>query len=48
MLLNKPGAQLYLIFQPISKTITTFSGLVDTISEWESKDCQMKKLRLLI
>ena len=29
--------QLYLIFQPIYKTITIFSGLKSTISEWESK-----------
>ena len=34
---NNDGAQLYLIFQPIYKTITTFPGLPDTISEWESK-----------
>ena len=31
------GAQLYLIFQPFCKTITTYSSLKDTISEWESK-----------
>ena len=30
-------AQLYLIFQPTCKTITTFSGLLDTISDWELK-----------
>ena len=30
---NNDGAQLYLIFQPIYETITTFSGLKDTISE---------------
>ena len=34
---NNHGAQLYLILQPIYKTITTFPGLPDTISEWESK-----------
>ena len=34
---NNDGAQLYLIFQPIYKTITIFSGLKDTILEWESK-----------
>ena len=34
---NENGAQLYLIFQPIYKTITTFSVLPDTISGWESK-----------
>ena len=33
---NNDGPQLHLIFQPIYKTITTFSGLSDTISEWES------------
>ena len=35
--LKNDGAQLYLIFQPIYKTITIFSGLKDTISEWKSK-----------
>ena len=34
---NNVGAQLYLIFQPIIKTITTFPGLEDTDSGWESK-----------
>ena len=34
---NNIGAQLYWIFQPIYKTITTFSGFPDTISEWESE-----------
>ena len=34
---NKDGAQLYLIFQPIYKTITTFSDLSYIISEWKSK-----------
>ena len=34
---NNDGAQLYLIFQPIYKTITTFSGLTYSVSEWESK-----------
>ena len=34
---NNKGSQLYLIFKPIYKTITTFSGLKDTISKWESK-----------
>ena len=29
--------QFYLIFQPIYKTITTLSGLPDTISGCESK-----------
>ena len=33
---NNDGAQLYLIFQPSYKIITTFFGLPFTISEWES------------
>ena len=33
---NNDGAQLFLTFQPIFKTIATFSGLSDRISEWES------------
>ena len=41
---NNDGAQLYLIFQPIYRTITTFSGLRDTISEWESKELSNEKL----
>ena len=35
--LNNDEAQFYLMFQLIYKTITTFSGLTDTISEWESE-----------
>ena len=34
---NDDGVQLYLIFQPIYKNITTFSGLKKGISEWKSK-----------
>ena len=41
---NNDGAQLYLIFQPIYKTITIFSGLKDTISEWESKELSKEKI----
>ena len=41
------GAQLYLIFQPIYKTITAFSGLPDTISEWEFKGLPNEKIMLL-
>ena len=41
--LNNHGAQLYLIFQPIYKTITTSSGLPDTISKWESKGLSYEK-----
>ena len=33
---NNDEAQPYLIFQPIYKTITKFSGVPDTVSEWES------------
>ena len=40
---NNDGAQLYLIFQPIYKTITRYSGLPDTISEWESKGLSNEK-----
>ena len=40
---NNDGAQLYLIFQPIYEIITTFSGLKDTISEWESKGLSNEK-----
>ena len=40
---NNHGAQLYLIFQPIYRTITTFSGLKDIISEWESKELSKEK-----
>ena len=42
---NNNGAQLYLIFQPICKTITTFSGLPDTVSEWESKGLSNEKFK---
>ena len=35
--------QLHLIFQPIYKTITTFSGIIDPISEWESKGLSNEK-----
>ena len=45
---NNDRAQCYLIFQPICKTFTIFSGLTYPISEWESKDGQMKNLSLLI
>ena len=40
---NNDGAQLYLIFQPIYKTITTFPALKDTILEWESKELSNEK-----
>ena len=38
------GAQFYLIFQPIYKIITTFSGVKDTISGWESKGLSNEKV----
>ena len=34
---NNDGAHFYWTFQPIHKTMTTFSGLSDTVSVWESK-----------
>ena len=40
---NNDGSQFYLIFQPIYKTITTFSGLKNTISEWETKGLSNEK-----
>ena len=42
---NYDGAQLYLTFQRIYKTITTFSGRPNIISEWESKGLSKEKLR---
>ena len=36
--------QLFLIFQSIYKTISTFSGLSDTNSEWESKGLSNEKI----
>ena len=41
---NNDVAQLFLVFQSIYKTITTFSGLKDTISEWVSKGLSNKKI----
>ena len=35
--------QLYLKFQSIYKTITTFSALKDTITEWESRGLSNEK-----
>ena len=40
---NNDGAQLFLTFQPIFKTIATFSGLSDRISEWESTGLSNEK-----
>ena len=41
---NHDWSQNYLIFQPIYKTITTSSGLLDTISEWQSKGLFYEKI----
>ena len=43
---NNDGAQLLLIFQPTFKTISTFSGLPDTISDWEPKGLSNDKIKL--
>ena len=40
---DKDGIQLYLVFQPIYKTITAFSGLTSTTLEWESKGLSNEK-----
>ena len=42
---NNDGSQNYLIFQTIYKTITTFSVLTSTISEWESKGLSNEKFK---
>ena len=42
---NNDGAQLYLIFEAIYKFVTTFSGLPNIISEWESKRLSNGKFR---
>ena len=42
---NNDGAQLYLIFQPSYKTITNFSDLPLTISEWESKELSNQRFK---
>ena len=41
---NNDGGKLYLIFQPIYKTIAKFSCLIDTICEWESRRLPNEKL----
>ena len=41
---NNKGAQLFLIFQPIYKIITIFSGLSDAISEWKSEGLSNEKI----
>ena len=33
------------IFQPIYETIIIFSGLIDTVSEWESKGLSNEKFK---
>ena len=42
---NYDGAQLYQMFQPIYKTITTFSDIPNIISEWKSKGSPNQKFR---
>ena len=42
---NNDGARFYLTFQPIYKTILTFSGLQHTISEWESKGLSNERIK---
>ena len=39
------GSQNFSIFQPIYKTLTTLSGLPNTIAEWESKGLSNKKIK---
>ena len=43
---NNNGSQNYLIFQPIYKTITAFSGLTTTLSVWQSKGFSNEKCKL--
>ena len=45
---NNDGAQLYLLFKPIYKTIKTFSDLIETVLEWASKGLLIENLRVLI
>ena len=40
---NNDGSQNYLIFQPIYKTITAFSGLPDIMPKWKSKGLSNEK-----
>ena len=42
--LNNDRAKLYLIFQPIHKTATTFSGVPDPIPEWKCKGLSNEKI----
>ena len=44
---SNDGGQLFLIFQTIYKTVATFSGLSDTISEWKSKRLSNRKIKPL-
>ena len=46
-LLVENELKLYLIFQPIKKTIKTFSGLSDITSEWEPKGLSDEKTMAL-
>ena len=45
---NNDGVQLYLIFQPIPKIVTTFLVFQTQSHNGNLRDCQMKKLCLLI
>ena len=47
-LLGNDESQNFLTFQRINKTITTFSGLPNTISEWKFKRLRDEKMRLLL
>ena len=40
---NNDGLQNYLVFLPIQKTVTTYSGHQNTISEWDSKGFSNEK-----
>ena len=42
---NNDGAQFYLILQPSYRTITAFSILPFTVSEWESKGLSNEKFK---
>ena len=41
--LGNDGSQNFLVFQPINKTITTFSGLPNKMADWESKGLSNEK-----
>ena len=41
--MGNDGSKNFLVFQPINKTITTFSGLPNTMVDWESKGLSNEK-----